>query len=90
MNGLFRLCRLRCAPSESSGKVPDSRHYLVGPASSLLQDKHHGVLISGTKLAIELCKANPNGEPLQEGECGAASVLSLLLSPMLPALEGCA
>ncbi|CAI5958077.1 unnamed protein product [Closterium sp. NIES-64] len=40
-------------------KVPDLAEYLLGPASGLLQDKHHGVLLSGTKLAIQLCDTHP-------------------------------
>ncbi|GJP39381.1 hypothetical protein CLOM_g23757 [Closterium sp. NIES-68] len=40
-------------------KVPDLAEYLLGPASGLLQDKHHGVLLSGTKLAIQLCETHP-------------------------------
>ncbi|CAI5473929.1 unnamed protein product [Closterium sp. Yama58-4] len=37
----------------------DLAEYLLGPASGLLQDKHHGVLLSGTKLAIQLCDTHP-------------------------------
>eukprot|EP00850_Spirogloea_muscicola_P001819 SM000007S20779 [mRNA] locus=s7:120003:125764:- [translate_table: standard] len=36
-------------------KVPELVENLVGPASGLLIDKHHGVLISGVKLVTELC-----------------------------------
>ncbi|KAG0558689.1 hypothetical protein KC19_10G046900 [Ceratodon purpureus] len=39
-------------------KVPDLVEYLTIPASGLLTDKHHGVLVSGVKLCTELCQAN--------------------------------
>jgi len=39
-------------------KVPDLVENMTGPATGLLTDKHHGVLISGVKLCMELCQAN--------------------------------
>lgn len=39
-------------------KVPDLAEYFLGPASGLLQDKHHGVLLTGTKLATTLCETH--------------------------------
>ena len=38
-------------------KVPELSESFTGPASNLLMDKHHGVLIAGVKLCIELCQA---------------------------------
>lgn len=40
-------------------KVPDLAEYILQPAAGLLQDKHHGVLLSGIKLAIQLCESSP-------------------------------
>lgn len=39
-------------------KVPDLVEYMTVPATGLLTDKHHGVLVSGVKLCTELCQAN--------------------------------
>jgi AP-1 complex subunit gamma-1 len=39
-------------------KVPDLVEYLTVPATGLLTDKHHGVLVSGVKLCTELCQSN--------------------------------
>lgn len=39
-------------------KVPDLADSFLKPATVLLTDKHHGVLIAGVKLCSELCKAN--------------------------------
>ncbi|KAL8142389.1 hypothetical protein V2J09_015421 [Rumex salicifolius] len=39
-------------------KVPDLAENFVNPAAALLKEKHHGVLITGVQLCIELCKAN--------------------------------
>ncbi|XP_038984040.1 AP-1 complex subunit gamma-2 isoform X2 [Phoenix dactylifera] len=41
-------------------KVPDLAENFMGPASSLLKEKHHGVLIAGVQLCIDLCKASTN------------------------------
>eukprot|EP00897_Mesotaenium_endlicherianum_P007089 jgi/Mesen1/6408/ME000329S05571 len=40
-------------------KVPELVEYFTSPASGLLTDKHHGVLLGGVKLATELCNASP-------------------------------
>jgi AP-1 complex subunit gamma-1 len=47
------LCSLRIVR-----KVPDLIDYVMVPATSLLTDKHHGVLISGVKLCTELCQVS--------------------------------
>lgn len=39
-------------------KVPDLAENFMKPASSLLSEKHHGVLIAGIQLCTELCKAS--------------------------------
>ncbi|MCO5574685.1 hypothetical protein L7F22_028475 [Adiantum nelumboides] len=39
-------------------KVPDLADNFLKPATSLLSDKHHGALIAGVKLCMELCHAN--------------------------------
>eukprot|EP00252_Welwitschia_mirabilis_P004363 TRINITY_DN1469_c0_g1_i6.p1 TRINITY_DN1469_c0_g1~~TRINITY_DN1469_c0_g1_i6.p1 ORF type:complete len:906 (+),score=208.03 TRINITY_DN1469_c0_g1_i6:268-2985(+) len=39
-------------------KVPDLAENFMRPASSLLSEKHHGVLIAGIQLCTELCKAS--------------------------------
>ncbi|XP_020110400.1 AP-1 complex subunit gamma-2 [Ananas comosus] len=39
-------------------KVPDLAENFMGPAASLLKEKHHGVLIAGVQLCTDLCKAN--------------------------------
>ncbi len=47
------MCSLRIVR-----KVPDLIDYVMVPATSLLTDKHHGVLISGVKLCTELCQVS--------------------------------
>ncbi|KAG9452664.1 hypothetical protein H6P81_005568 [Aristolochia fimbriata] len=39
-------------------KVPDLAENFMGPATALLKEKHHGVLITGIQLCHELCKAS--------------------------------
>lgn len=39
-------------------KVPDLADNFLKPATTLLSDKHHGALIAGVKLCMELCNAN--------------------------------
>uniref|UniRef100_A0A0D6R6I1 AP-1 complex subunit gamma n=1 Tax=Araucaria cunninghamii TaxID=56994 RepID=A0A0D6R6I1_ARACU len=39
-------------------KVPDLAENFMRPASALLSEKHHGVLIAGIQLCTELCKAS--------------------------------
>ncbi|KAK2354888.1 AP-1 complex subunit gamma-2 [Trifolium repens] len=45
------LCSLRIIK-----KVPDLAENFVNPATALLREKHHGVLITGVQLCTELCK----------------------------------
>ncbi|XP_014523625.1 AP-1 complex subunit gamma-2 isoform X4 [Vigna radiata var. radiata] len=39
-------------------KAPDLAENFVGPATALLREKHHGVLITGVQLCTDLCKIN--------------------------------
>ncbi|KAF9679977.1 hypothetical protein SADUNF_Sadunf06G0072100 [Salix dunnii] len=40
-------------------KVPDLAENFINPASALLKEKHHGVLITGIQLCTDLCKVSP-------------------------------
>ncbi|CAK8537020.1 unnamed protein product [Lathyrus sativus] len=39
-------------------KVPDLAENFINPATSLLREKHHGVLITGVQLCTDLCKTS--------------------------------
>ncbi|KAL2344306.1 hypothetical protein Fmac_005591 [Flemingia macrophylla] len=39
-------------------KVPDLAENFVNPATALLREKHHGVLITGVQLCTDLCKVS--------------------------------
>ncbi|KAJ8569820.1 hypothetical protein K7X08_006397 [Anisodus acutangulus] len=45
------LCSIRIIK-----KVPDLAENFINPAAALLSEKHHGVLITGVQLCIDLCK----------------------------------
>uniref|UniRef100_A0A0D3FBS4 AP-1 complex subunit gamma n=1 Tax=Oryza barthii TaxID=65489 RepID=A0A0D3FBS4_9ORYZ len=47
------LCAIRIVR-----KVPDLAENFMGLASSLLKEKHHGILISAVQLCTELCKSS--------------------------------
>uniref|UniRef100_A0A0E0K6I2 AP-1 complex subunit gamma n=1 Tax=Oryza punctata TaxID=4537 RepID=A0A0E0K6I2_ORYPU len=47
------LCAIRIVR-----KVPDLAENFMGLASSLLKEKHHGILVSAVQLCTELCKAS--------------------------------
>ncbi|KAK8979754.1 hypothetical protein V6N11_065957 [Hibiscus sabdariffa] len=47
------LCSIRIIK-----KVPDLAENFMYPASSLLKEKHHGVLITGVQLCTDLCKVS--------------------------------
>jgi AP-1 complex subunit gamma-1 len=47
------LCSIRIVR-----KVPDLAENFMALATSLLKEKHHGVLISAVQLCTELCKAS--------------------------------
>lgn len=40
-------------------KVPDAVEAFVEKAPALLTDRHHGVLLAGTTLMLELCRLDP-------------------------------
>ncbi|XP_027362371.1 AP-1 complex subunit gamma-2-like [Abrus precatorius] len=48
------LCSIRIIK-----KVPDLAENFVNPATSLLREKHHGVLITGVQLCTDLCQISP-------------------------------
>ncbi|KAJ4961224.1 hypothetical protein NE237_021134 [Protea cynaroides] len=47
------LCSIRIIK-----KVPDLAENFISPAASLLKEKHHGVLITGVQLCIDLCNVS--------------------------------
>ena len=54
-------------PSKSLGlccrvlrKVPEAIETFADKAAGLLTDRHHGVLLSGTTLMLEICEIDPN------------------------------
>ncbi|KAL5552930.1 hypothetical protein UlMin_040331 [Ulmus minor] len=47
------LCSIRIIK-----KVPDLAENFINPATSLLKEKHHGVLITGIQLCTDLCKVS--------------------------------
>jgi AP-1 complex subunit gamma-1 len=47
------LCSIRIIK-----KVPDLAENFINPATSLLREKHHGVLITGVQLCTDLCKTS--------------------------------
>lgn len=67
-------------------KVPDLAENFMGPAASLLKEKHHGVLITGVQLCTELCKASTEAlEYLRKHTDGLVRVLKdLMASPYAP------
>ncbi|KAK7252362.1 hypothetical protein RIF29_36250 [Crotalaria pallida] len=48
------LCSIRIIK-----KVPDLAENFINPATALLREKHHGVLITGVQLCTDLCKISP-------------------------------
>ncbi len=44
-------------------KVPDATESFADRAPSLLADRHHGVLLAGMVLLLELCHLDPNLVP---------------------------
>ncbi|KAL5212792.1 hypothetical protein ABZP36_023639 [Zizania latifolia] len=58
------LCSIRIVR-----KVPDLAENFMGPASSLLKEKHHGILISAVQLCTELCKASKDALEYMRKNC---------------------
>uniref|UniRef100_A0A1D1YK71 AP-1 complex subunit gamma n=1 Tax=Anthurium amnicola TaxID=1678845 RepID=A0A1D1YK71_9ARAE len=55
-------------------KVPDLAENFMGPAASLLKEKHHGVLIAGVQLCTDLCKASVKALEYLRKNCTEVSV----------------
>ncbi|CAA7393697.1 unnamed protein product [Spirodela intermedia] len=55
-------------------KVPDLAENFMGPAASLLKEKHHGVLIAGIQLCTDLCKASVKALEYLRKNCTDVSV----------------
>lgn len=75
------LCSIRIVR-----KVPDLAENFMGPATTLLKEKHHGVLITGVQLCTELCKASTEAlDYLRKHTDGLVRVLKdLMASPYAP------
>ncbi|KAJ0960403.1 hypothetical protein J5N97_007947 [Dioscorea zingiberensis] len=55
-------------------KVPDLAENFMGPASALLKEKHHGVLIAGVQLCTDLCKASTEALQYLRKNCTDGSI----------------
>ncbi|XP_078430450.1 AP-1 complex subunit gamma-2-like [Wolffia australiana] len=55
-------------------KVADLAENFMGPAASLLKEKHHGVLIAGVQLCTDLCKASAKALEYLRKNCTDVSV----------------
>ncbi|WVZ22883.1 hypothetical protein V8G54_001427 [Vigna mungo] len=53
---LINLCGAALCSARIIKKAPDLAENFVGPATALLREKHHGVLITGVQLCTDLCK----------------------------------
>ncbi|XXG73082.1 hypothetical protein AAC387_Pa07g2060 [Persea americana] len=75
------LCSIRIVR-----KVPDLAENFMGPATTLLKEKHHGVLITGVQLCTELCKASTEAlDYLRKHTDSLVRVLKdLMASPYAP------
>lgn len=51
----YRACACRVLR-----KVPDAVESFADRAPTLLADRHHGVLLAGMVLLLELCQLDPN------------------------------
>ncbi|KAK7250533.1 hypothetical protein RIF29_33035 [Crotalaria pallida] len=66
------LCSIRIIK-----KVPDLAENFVNPATALLREKHHGVLITGVQLCTELCKINTEALEHIKKKCTESMVRAL-------------
>ncbi|XP_004509843.1 AP-1 complex subunit gamma-2-like [Cicer arietinum] len=66
------LCSIRIIK-----KVPDLAENFVNPATALLREKHHGVLITGVQLCTELCKVNSEALEHTRKKCTEGLVRTL-------------
>ncbi|XP_070043509.1 AP-1 complex subunit gamma-2 [Nicotiana tabacum] len=68
-------------------KVPDLAENFINPAAALLSEKHHGVLITGVQLCIDLCKISTEALEYFRKKCtdGLVKILKdLTNSPYAP------
>ncbi|XP_059648987.1 AP-1 complex subunit gamma-2-like isoform X2 [Cornus florida] len=68
-------------------KVPDLAENFVNPAAALLREKHHGVLITGVQLCIDLCRVSAEALEFFRKKCteGLVKVLKdVVNSPYAP------
>ncbi|XP_020599751.1 AP-1 complex subunit gamma-2-like, partial [Phalaenopsis equestris] len=63
------LCSIRIVR-----KVPDLAENFMTPATALLKEKHHGVLIAGVQLCTDLCRASPEALVYLRKNCTEGSV----------------
>ncbi|XP_024994133.1 AP-1 complex subunit gamma-2-like isoform X2 [Cynara cardunculus var. scolymus] len=76
------LCSIRIVK-----KVPDLAENFVNPVVSLLKEKHHGVLLTGIQLCIDLCKLSEEALEYFRKKCteGLVKVLKdVVNSPYAP------
>ncbi|GMP58053.1 hypothetical protein CsSME_00021867 [Camellia sinensis var. sinensis] len=66
------LCSIRIIK-----KVPDLAENFINPAAGLLKEKHHGVLITGLQLCIDLCTTSAEALEYFRKKCTEAVVKSL-------------
>ncbi|GAU36898.1 hypothetical protein TSUD_220670, partial [Trifolium subterraneum] len=66
------LCSIRIIK-----KVPDLAENFINPATSLLREKHHGVLITGVQLCTDLCKTSTEALEHIRKKCTDGLVRSL-------------
>lgn len=67
-------------------KVPEVLEGFIDRAAGLLNDRHHGVLLAGVTLMLEVCTVEPNVVPLyrQHVPTLARVLKTLLMSPYSP------
>lgn len=66
------LCSIRIIK-----KVPDLAENFINPTAALLKEKHHGVLITGVQLCIDLCKVSPEALEYFRKKCTDGLVKAL-------------
>ncbi|XP_050236513.1 AP-1 complex subunit gamma-2-like [Mercurialis annua] len=66
------LCSIRIIK-----KVPDLAENFINPAAALLKEKHHGALITGIQLCIDLCKVSPEALEYLRKKCTDGLVRTL-------------
>ncbi|KAK1365772.1 AP-1 complex subunit gamma [Heracleum sosnowskyi] len=79
------LCSIRIIK-----KVPDLAENFVNPATSLLKEKHHGVLLTGIQLCTDLCKVSTEALEYLRKKCteGLVKVLKdAVNSPYAPEFD---